>query len=368
MRQDPATVLLHALDDHAPGEPAGSAVTFATYRISAGEADPGDYLRADQPNWRTVERAVGALEEGHAVLFPSGQAASHAVLADLARTHRRIVLPDDGYYNTRALAAVAAAGTEVRTVDLLDTAAVGDALAPAGAVLWAEAPTNPLLRVADLAALAAVAAGHGAPMVADNTIATAVLQRPLDLGAWATVTSLTKAAAGHSDLLLGAVVTRDAALADRLRDWRTVTGAVPGAFAAWLAARSLRTLPLRLARQCATALAIATHLHGHGRVTRVHYPGLVPQRAVADRQMTGGYGPLLSFEVDGPAAAADAVVDASRLIRAGTSFGGVASSWERRARWAAETAPPTLIRLAVGVEGPDDLIGDVDHALATGLT
>lgn len=368
MPRHPSTRLLHAMPMPVDGQPSGSTLTMASYLVSTGPPDAADYLRAHHPNWETVERALGALEDADAVLFGSGQAASHALLVDLARGRGRIVVPDDGYYNTRALARLVAdtTGVEVVTVDLLDPAAVGQALAGEGAALWVETPTNPLLRVADLAALAGLCADHDAVMVADNTVATAVLQQPARFGAAATVYSLTKAAAGHSDLLLGAVVTTDEALAERLRQWRTVTGSIPGAFEAWLAARSLATLPLRLAAQSAGALAVAQHLAGHRRVVAVHHPGLAPHRAVAERQMTGGFGPLVSFEVDGGAAAADAVVAAAELIHPGTSFGGVVSSWERRARWPAETAPPGLIRLSVGVEAVADLIADIDAALDAG--
>jgi cystathionine beta-lyase/cystathionine gamma-synthase len=158
-----------------------------------------------------------------------------------------------------------------------------------------------MLRVVDLAALAELAAAHDARMVADNTLATPLLQQPFDLGSSANVYSLTKALGGHSDLLLGAVVSRDQDLIVRLREWRTLVGAIPGAFAAWLAARSLKTLAVRLQRQCENAMAIAEFLANHERVTAVHYPGLSPAREVADRQMHGGYGPVLSFEVDGDA-------------------------------------------------------------------
>lgn len=364
MSRDPSTVLLHVMPPPSPGDPAGSTLIMSSYLVSSGTAEASDYLRGDHPNWRVVERGLGALEEADAVLFASGQAASHALLADLARTHRRIVVPGDGYYNTRALAHLVgvASGVEVRAVDLLDAAAVDGAVAVADAALWVETPTNPLLRVADLARLGDICRRRGARMVADNTVATAVLQQPGRFGATATVYSLTKAAGGHSDLVLGAVVTRDGALADRLREWRTLTGGIPGAFEAWLAARSLATLPLRLAAQSASALEIARHLEHRDVVAAVHHPGLAPHRTVADRQMTG-YGPLLSFEVAGGAAAADAVVAAAELIRSGTSFGGVVSSWERRARWPGESAPPGLIRLSVGVEGVADLIADIDGAL-----
>ena len=253
--------------------------------------------------------------------------------------------------------------------DLQDLAAIERALTAAPSLLWAETPTNPLLRVADLARLAELAAAADAPMVVDNTVATGLLQRPLDCGATASLYSLTKSVSGHSDVILGAVVSREADLLAALRAWRSSGGAIPGPFEAWLALRGLKTLPLRIARQSQSALAIATHLAGHPGVAAVHYPGINKSTlALAARQMPDGFGPLLSFEiVPGPdtARAADQVVESSRLILPATSFGGVESSWERRARWAGETAPDGLIRLSVGVEPAADLIADIDAALGT---
>lgn len=365
-----ATRLLHALGEPEDGRPASPDLALSSYLVSSGEGGPQEYQRSDQPNWRIVETVLGTLEDAEAVLFPSGQAASHALLSDLVRGGRRVVMPDDGYYNSRALAELVtvSAGVDWVTVDQLDLPAVASQLDGPPAVLWVETPSNPLLRVADLAALAELAEAHGAVMVSDNTLATPLLQQPCDFGSRASVYSLTKALGGHSDLLLGAVVTRDAELIARLREWRTLTGVIPGAFAAWLAARSLKTLAVRLERQSDNALAIAGYLEQHELVTAVRYPGLQPGKVVADRQMHGGYGPLLSFEIDGEAGHADLVVRASRLIYPGTSFGGVVSSWERRARWAGEKAPATLIRLAVGVEHVDDLIADIDRALRVAAT
>src|SRR5580704_571430 len=262
-----------------------------------------------------------------------------ALMLALAEGRERILLPADGYYNARVLAAkLLPYGAQPVLVDLQDLGQVEQELHHGRALLWAESPTNPLLRVADLTALAGLASAAGAPMIVDNTVATGLLQRPLDLGAVASLCSLTKSASGHSDLILGAVMTRDAGLAAELRSWRSLGGGIAGAMEAWLAIRGLKTLPLRIERQSATALAVAAHLAAHPRVTAVHYPGVGEQAtSIARAQMPRGFGPLLSFEVDGTAADADAVVLGSRLIVPATSFGGVESAWERRGRWAAET-------------------------------
>lgn len=363
-----ATRLLHALGEPEDGTPASHDLTLSSYLIGSGSGRPSEYQRSDQPNWRVVESVLGELEDAEAVLFPSGQAASHALLSDLVQAGRRVVMPHDAYYNSRALAQLvtATAGLACEVVDQHDTHAVASALDGGPAALWVETPSNPMVRVVDLAALASLAGAHGATMVTDNTLATPLLQQPCDMGSHANVYSLTKALGGHSDLLLGAVVSRDRELITRLREWRTLVGAIPGAFAAWLAARSLKTLAVRLQRQCENAMAVAEYLDRHERVTAVHYPGLPPAREIADRQMRGGYGPVLSFEVDGDVQRADRVVRAARLVYPGTSFGGVVSSWERRERWAGETAPARLIRLSVGLEHIDDLIDDIGHALRGG--
>ena len=358
-------MLVHAGARPGPGEPAVPPPVLATILASAGEPRAEDYGRGGNPTWAVLEQALGGIEAAQAVVFSSGQAASMALMLALARDRERIVLPRDGYYNARVLAQrLRPHGAAPVLVDLGDLAEVKRELADGRAVLWAETPTNPLLRVADITRLGELAAAAGAPMIVDNTVATGLLQRPLDLGATASLCSLTKSASGHSDVIAGAVMTRDEALADELRSWRTLGGGILGPMEAWLATRGLRTLPLRIERQSANALAIAEYLAGHRRVTAVHYPGVGYGAQVARGQMPRGFGPLLSFEIDGTAADADAVVTASRLIVPATSFGGVESAWERRGRWQGETAPATLIRLSVGIEPPHDLIADIDQALA----
>ena len=364
--------LIHAGTERMPGRPATPPLAPASIYVSQGTPRPGrGYGRDGNPGWEALEQALGGLEDAEAVAFASGQAASMALMLALAPGRERIVMPEDGYYGGRVLAdRLRPHSTRPVPVDLRDLAAVDRELTAAPSVLWAETPTNPLLRVADLSRLGALAAEAGAPMIVDNTVATGLLQRPLDAGATASLYSLTKAISGHSDVILGAVVSRDAGLVAELKAWRSSGGGIPGPFEAWLALRGLKTLPLRIARQSASALAIAGHLAGHPRVTAVHYPGVDGPGAdpttseLARRQMPDGFGPLLSFEVtpDG-ADAADKVVAASRLILPATSFGGVESTWERRARWPAETAPAGLIRLSVGVEPAADLLTDIDEAL-----
>jgi cystathionine gamma-synthase len=360
-------MLVHAGGRRGLGEPAVLPPVLATILGSVGEPRAEDYGRGGNPTWTALEQALGGIEAAQAVVFSSGQAASMALMLALTRERDRIVLPRDGYYNARVLAEqLRPHGAMPVLVDLGDVNAVERELQGGRSVLWAESPTNPLLRVADLNGLGELAATAGAPMIVDNTVATGLLQRPLDHGAVASLCSLTKSASGHSDVIAGAVMTRDSALADELRTWRTLGGGILGPMEAWLALRGLRTLPLRIERQSANALAIASHLAGHPLVTAVHYPGVGDALGVARAQMRRGFGPLLSFEIDGAAADADAVVSAARLIVPATSFGGVESAWERRARWPGETAPATLIRLSVGIEPAADLIADIDRALTQG--
>jgi cystathionine beta-lyase/cystathionine gamma-synthase len=365
--------LVHGGTERTAGAPLGPPLLPTSVYVSQGApgAGPGSspgYGRNGNPGWAGLEAALAAMEGpgAVAVTFASGQAASTALMLALAGGRKSIVFPSDGYYNTRALAArLRPHGADAVPVDLLDLDAVAAALRDGPAVLWAETPTNPLLRVADLTALADLAGSAGAPLVVDNTVATGLLQKPLDFGAAASVYSLTKSVSGHSDVLGGAVVTRDAALAESVRSWRADAGSILGPFECWLVLRGLKTLPLRIERTSSNALEVAAFLAAHPRVTAVHYPGLSPS-ALARKQLPRGFGPLLSFEIAGTAADADAVVAAARLIVPATSFGGVESSWERRARWPAETAPATLIRMSCGIEPAADLIADLTSALEAG--
>ncbi|KJK51586.1 hypothetical protein UK23_06325 [Lentzea aerocolonigenes] len=356
--------LIHTGTARAIGSPVGPALTLTSTYVSHGVHDPSlpAYGRNTNPGWQDVEHALAVIEgEGcQAVVFSSGQAAAMALMLTLSEGRERLVMLDDGYYKLRNLATkLRPHGVEVVTVDLLDLDAVETAIGAGPSVLWGETPTNPLLRVADLAGLSALADAAGTPFVVDNTVATALQQKPLEFGALASVYSLTKSLSGHSDVLGGAVVTRSAELAESLRAWRGTGGAILGPFESWLVLRGLKTLPLRLERQSQNALAVVEFLERHPRVTAVHYP----DGPLVKTQMPNGAGCLLAFELSGTVADADAVVAAARLIVPSTSFGGVESTWERRARWAAETAPDTLIRIGTGVEPAADIIADLSQAL-----
>jgi len=373
MTDELSTRAVHAGEPRGPGSPSSPAIHTATALESFD--DPGAlgdpealafvYGRHGNETWSALEAVLGDLEHARGLVFASGLAASFSLLMALTEDRARLLVPQEGYWGFRELAQMLTSrGIETVAVDGADFASVEVELSRGPAVLWGESPTNPTLRVLDLRGLARLAGRHGARFVVDNTTATAALQQPLDLGADASVYSLTKASSGHSDVLLGAVTTRDTTLFERVRAWRNNAGGIAGPFEAWVALRGLRTLPLRIERQSKNALEIAEHLRRHPRVRTVHYPGFDPSTAaLASAQMPLGSGPLLSFELDGDGAAAKRVVAASRIIRAATSFGGIESSWERRARWRGESAPPSLIRLSVGIEDVQDLKADIDAAL-----
>ncbi len=254
----------------------------------------------------------------------------------------------------------------VRWAPMSDGAEIAAAVVGAD-LLWLESPTNPLMDVCDLRSATAAAHEVGALSVVDNTFATPLGQRPLDLGADVSLHSATKQLSGHSDLLLGAAVVRDPGLRDRLADRRTLLGAVPGPMEAWLALRGIRTLAVRHERACANAAELARRLESHQAVRRVRYPGLPgdPGHTLASRQMQA-YGSMIAVEVAGDADLAERVCEGTALWVHATSLGGVESSLERRRRWPAETAevPESLLRLSVGIEDVEDLWSDLDRALS----
>ena len=338
---------------------------FAAPYQAAG--DPKDvaftYGRFHNPTWSAYEQALGELEGGEALVFSSGMAAVTAVLACTLKPGDAVVLPSDSYYTVRRLADgfFASMGVEVRRAPTRDDAQ--ERLLRGAKLLWLESPSNPGLDVCDIARLVAVAQSAGVLVAVDNTTATPLGQQPLALGADFSVASDTKAITGHADLLLGHVAIRDGSWRERLQTWRTQTGAIAGPMEVWLALRSLATLELRVTRQCENAMAIARMLAVHPLIEQVRYPGLPgdPAHALASAQMRR-FGGVVSFTLP-DRAHAERFLAACRIVIEATSFGGVHSSAERRARWGGDDVPDGFIRLSAGCEGQADLLADVRTAL-----
>ncbi|MEV2252339.1 cystathionine gamma-lyase [Streptomyces sp. NPDC050147] len=343
---------------HLPGDPTG----------------PYTYGRDDNPTWTLLEQAIGELEtpdQGgdeaagpgvETLVFASGMAAISAVLFSQLRAGDAVVLPDDGY---QALPLVreqlTAYGIEVRTAPT-----GGDAqleVLDGAKLLWIETPSNPGLDVCDVRRLADAAHARGALVAVDNTLATPLGQRPLELGADFSVASGTKMLTGHGDILLGYVACRDTELTASVRRWRKIVGAIPGPMEAWLAHRSLATLQLRAERQNANAMALAEALRARDEVTGLRYPGLPddPSHKIASQQMRR-FGCVVSFTLPSRERA-DRFLDALRLVDDATSFGGVRSTAERRGRWGGDAVAEGFIRLSAGSEDADDLVADVLRAL-----
>lgn len=345
-----------------PDAPLNQPLVLASVYNAGGEME---YGRHGNPTWQAFEIALGELEGGHALAFPSGLSAVAAVLS-LVPADAVVVAPTHSYLGTLGQLAVAAArtGLTARLVDVADTDAVIAACAGADLVL-VESPTNPALEVADLPAVCAAGRAAGALVVVDNTFATPFGQRPLGLGAHIVLHSATKFIAGHSDAVLGALVCADPADIARLKEHRRLSGSVPGPLETWLALRGLRTLHLRVERASANAGVLAPRLVVHPACRRVRYPGLPqdPGHVRASAQMNG-FGAILSVEF-ADAATAEAFCAATRLWVTATSLGGVESTHERRRRWAGEspTIPEGLVRFSVGIENVEDLWADLRQAL-----
>jgi cystathionine gamma-lyase len=350
----PSTRAVHA-GRPAPvqGAPLNPPVVLAAPYHLSGDASPLGYGRYANPTWSALEAALGELEGGGALVFASGMAAISAVLATTVRPGGKVVIPADGYGGIRALELP---GVEVVAVPT-STSAITGAVAGASLV-FVETPSNPLLEVCDIAVVAEAAHAAGALLAVDNTLATPLGQQPLALGADVSVSAGTKALAGHSDLLLGVVATRDPQLLGAVLGERSRTGATAGPFEAWLAHRSLATLALRVERSSVNAAAVFEAVRGRDDVTGAWHPST---SEVAAGQMAH-FGPLVSFDL-GTEARAVAFLAATRLVVDATSFGGVHSTAERRARWGTDAVGPGLIRLSAGIEDTADLVADVVAAL-----
>jgi cystathionine gamma-synthase len=344
----PATIAVTAgRPPHQPDNPLNVPITMASTYVAGGDLEYGRY---GNPTWAAFEEALGALEGGRALSFASGMAAVSTVL-DLVGHGATVVAPRHAYTGSiMALGDLESRGRlRAQLVDVSDTDAVVAACDDA-ALVWLESPTNPALEIADLEPIIKAAHAAEAYVVVDNTFATPLLQRPLDLGADIVVHSATKYLAGHSDLQMGAIVTGDDELYAVLKGRRDLMGAVPGPFEAWLALRGLRTLHLRVERAQANATELARRLADHPAVGEVRYPG---------------FGGIVAIVLAQGAIAADLLTHKTKLWVHATSLGGVESTFERRRRWKTEpaTIPDGLVRMSVGIEDVEDLWRDLTTAL-----
>jgi cystathionine gamma-synthase len=344
----PATVAVTAgRPAHEPDQPLNPPIVMAATYVAGGDLEYGRY---GNPTWTALEDVLGALEGGRCLTFASGLAAVATVL-DLVGHGGVVVAPVHSYTGTLLqLADLEARGRiTARLVDITDTSAVVAACADA-ALVWLESPTNPALEIADISVIAEAAHEAGAYVVVDNTFATPLLQKPLEMGADIVVHSATKYLAGHSDVQMGAIMTTDDQLYGVLKGRRDLLGAIPGTFEAWLTLRGVRTLHLRVERAQASATELARRLGGHPAIGEVRYPG---------------FGAIVSVVLAEGAMAADLLCHKTRLWIHATSLGGVESTLERRRRWKAEpaTIPDALVRLSVGIEDVEDLWNDLEAAL-----
>jgi cystathionine gamma-lyase len=364
--KDATRVIRAGLPDVSQGEPFLPGPTFAgTYHLTGDPTSSAyTYGRYHNPTWTGYEKAVTELERGAStIVFSSGMAAVSATLGVTLKPGNILVMPSDAYYTARMLAKdfFTALGVQVRLAPTVGNAQ-GDHLQDAK-LLWLESPSNPGLDVCDIALLADAAHAVGALVVVDNTMPTCLGQQPLALGADFCLSSDTKATAGHSDLILGHVSVRDSSWADKLQAWRTQMGSAPGPMEVWLAHRSLATLNVRLERQCKNALAIAEFLSSRADVHGLRYPGLPsdPAYPIASRQMKF-YGPVISFAL-ASREIAERFLKSCELVFEATSFGGVHTTAERRARWGGDKVPEGFIRLSIGCEDEQDLLADLKQAL-----
>ncbi|MFC8430368.1 cystathionine gamma-lyase [Streptomyces sp. NPDC057253] len=356
------------LPEAVKNEPTLPGPAFAAHFHLPGEVDgPYTYGRDTNPSWSLLERAIGELEAPgrsgvETLVFASGMAAISAVLFSQLRAGDTVVLPSDGYQVLPLIRAqLEAYGIEVRTA-----ATGGDAqldVLDGARLLWIESPSNPGLDVCDIRRLVEAAHARGALVAVDNTLATPLGQRPLELGADFSVASGTKQLTGHGDVLLGYVTGRVGEAMDAVRRWRKIVGAIAGPMEAWLAHRSIATLQMRVDRQNASALVLARALRERAEVTGLRYPGLPddPSHKIASQQMRR-YGCVVSFTLP-TRARADRFLDALRLVDDATSFGGVRSTAERRRRWGGDDVAEGFIRFSVGAEDPEDVVADVLRAL-----
>ncbi len=344
------------------GEPVALPLTQSSMYHLPGPTDGlATYGRVDNPTWVQLEHVLSHLEDAPCLCFPSGMAAISAALFATVQAGSRLLIPSDGYYVTRLLSDrfLSRLGVEVEERATTDFAEGGFA---GFDVVFVESPSNPGLDMIDLKAVAEQVRAAGGVTIADNTTLTPLGQRPLDLGIDVVVSSDTKAMGGHSDMLMGHVASRNSQIMERVEEWRTVSGSIPGPHEAWLLHRGLETLDVRFDRMCNSAQVLAERLAEHPKVKQVRYPGLPddPAHALAQAQ-TARFGFLLSLTL-GSEAQAEAFINTCPLLRPATSFGGVHSSAERRARWG-DDVDPAFIRLSVGCEPVEELWQAIEASL-----
>lgn len=342
-----------------------------TFQKADDGSQPGGYLygRPNNPNRESLETALASLEEGASALaFSSGSAATLAVFHSLAPGDH-VIAPEDAYYGTAVLLKTHLRdwGLQSTLVDMRDLKAIQRAVTPKTRLIWTETPSNPLLNITDLPGVAAIAKKAGALMACDNTWATPLLQQPLKLGADVVMHSVTKYLSGHSDVLAGALVFREAgAFVEKARGLQHDGGSVPSPFECWLTLRGLQTFPYRVRAHCENAQRVAEFLAKQKKIEAVHYPGLKshPGHKIAAAQMSS-FGGMLSIEVKGDQREAFKLCAAVKLFTHATSLGGPHSLIEHRAsvEGAATKSPPNLLRLSIGLEHADDLILDLEQAL-----
>lgn len=337
---------------------------FASTFHLAGDVDANSYQygRFDQPTWRALEQGLAQLEGGETLIFPSGMAAVAAILTSLVQPGDTILLPSDGYAPVRYYSEqyLVKFGVKLQTIP---TREIDHFNFEGIALALLETPSNPMLDTFDVQAAAEKIHRHGGLLAIDNTTLTFLGQQPLALGADISMSADTKAVNGHSDVLFGHVSCKEQSISQKIRDWRKYSGNIPGPMETWLVHRSLSTLDVRLQRMCDNALQLASELQAHPKVRAIRFPGLPsdPSHEIAKKQQQN-FGFIISFELENKATA-DAFLAACDLVYVATSFGGVHSTAERRARWGTDNIAQGMIRFSVGCERYEDLVSDIMSAL-----
>ena len=368
------TIAVHGADNHSDLgsdviQPIHLSTTFE--RRADGTLNDHVYSRISNPNRLTVENKIAALEEATtAIAFSSGLAAVNALFENILEPGSHMIIPDDCYHGTRYLMQkfftrwqVSFSETDMTVVENIEKL-----IKPNTKLIWIETPSNPQLKIADIRAIAALAATHGISTACDNTFATSILQKPLQMGVDYVMHSSTKFFSGHSDILGGVVCTNHVNdIAGNIREYQATAGAVPSPFDCWLLNRSLATFPMRLKAQCASAVTIANFLESHANIEKVFYPGLTthPNHAVAKQQMTNGFGSIISILVKGGKQETLHVAGKLNIFKHATSLGGVESLVEHRrtAEGQHPVSPENLLRISIGIENVEDLIEDFKLAL-----